>query len=84
MDFRELLTQDGSTLYSGAEVSCEKCDMISIVSQVKPVTFVQLRPTGKRADVVRGQGAGGSPQPRQQQIAQPSKPGFFQKLLGGK
>ena len=51
LDFRELKVQDGDTLYRGSEISCEACNMMSIVTMVMPVTFVKLRPTGQRANI---------------------------------
>jgi len=53
-DFRELLIAGGeTTIYNGAEISCDKCDMISVITKVMPITLIQWRPTGKKAEVER-------------------------------
>lgn len=51
LDFRELKVAEGETLYRGAEVSCEACNMMSVVVLVQPITFVKIRPTGKKAPI---------------------------------
>jgi len=49
-DFRELNLGDGGTqIYRGAEMSCDACDMMFVVSSVQKVTFVTLKPLMKRA-----------------------------------
>lgn len=56
-DFRELLISGGeTTVYTGAEVSCDACDMISVVARVQPITFVTLKRTNRKAKVERSGG----------------------------
>lgn len=59
LDFRELKIADGDTTFRGAEISCEACNMMSVVSGMTQVTIIQLTPTGKRAQVDGPQPRGG-------------------------
>lgn len=78
LDFRELHIQDGTTLYKGAEVSCEACNYLAIVKGVRPITLVTLEPTGRKAPIeeVPNQNQG------QQMVRRPpQRQTFLQKIF---
>lgn len=78
-DFRELNTQEGTTLFPGTEIFCDDCGWGSQVAVVKKVTIVYLKPTTVRDPQWKpGQQHGGGGQQRQVK-----PPGFVQRLLGG-
>jgi hypothetical protein len=61
-DFRELLTTDGSTIYSNMDVSCDECGMFAVVTAVQQVTVIHLRPENRRDPAFRGPASQRKPQ----------------------
>lgn len=77
-DFRELNTQEGTTIYPGTECFCDDCGWGIVIAGVQKVTVLSLTPTNKRDPQWK---AGGHQQGQQQrQVRQPS---LVQRLLGG-
>lgn len=46
-DLRELQAQQ--LMDTGSEVECDKCKSLCIIVAIQPITYVTVRPTGRRA-----------------------------------
>jgi hypothetical protein len=47
MDLRELQSQQ--LMDTGSEVECDKCKSLCLIAAIQQLTYVTVRPTGRRA-----------------------------------